>query len=220
MRKRLMVLGAGGNVYDLLDTIEAINKVAPTWEMLGILDDRRSVGIEHLGIPILGKLSDAAKFNDCSFVSSIWNEEVSHILQNVLTSTGLAGLRFATILHPSAFVSRRAQLAHGVVMHQAASIAGNVTIGEHVSIGPGCIVGHDTTMTGFTAVAAGAVIGGSVRIGRNCYIGSGSLIRQHVEIGNGSVIGMGAVVVRDVPAGTTVVGNPARPLARTTDQRT
>jgi UDP-2-acetamido-3-amino-2,3-dideoxy-glucuronate N-acetyltransferase len=45
-------------------------------------------------------------------------------------------------------------------------------------------------------------------------IGSGATILCGVEIGAGALIGAGAVVTRNVPAGATVVGNPARVLAR------
>ena len=44
--------------------------------------------------------------------------------------------------------------------------------------------------------------------------GAGALIRQGVSVGEGAVIGMGAVVVKDVAPGATVVGNPAREMAR------
>jgi acetyltransferase-like isoleucine patch superfamily enzyme len=56
---------------------------------------------------------------------------------------------------------------------------------------------------------------GNVRIENHVYIGAGAILRQGTEskplvIGEGAVVGMGSVVTKDVPANTTVVGNPAR----------
>ena len=45
-------------------------------------------------------------------------------------------------------------------------------------------------------------------------IGSGATIMGGVRIGKGALVGAGAVVTKDVPAGATVVGNPARALQR------
>jgi UDP-2-acetamido-3-amino-2,3-dideoxy-glucuronate N-acetyltransferase len=44
-------------------------------------------------------------------------------------------------------------------------------------------------------------------------IGSGATILGGVRVGRGATVGAGAVVTKDVAAGATVVGNPARPLA-------
>lgn len=49
-----------------------------------------------------------------------------------------------------------------------------------------------------------------VSIGEHCWIGGGAIILPGVTIGNNAVIGAGSVVTRDVPAGATVMGNPAR----------
>jgi len=45
---------------------------------------------------------------------------------------------------------------------------------------------------------------------RGASIGSGATIMCGVTIGERAVIGAGAVVTRDVAAGSTVIGNPAR----------
>jgi acetyltransferase-like isoleucine patch superfamily enzyme len=49
-----------------------------------------------------------------------------------------------------------------------------------------------------------------VRVGADALIAMGAVVRDHVTIGDGAVVSMGAVVVRDVPAGATVRGVPAR----------
>ena len=49
---------------------------------------------------------------------------------------------------------------------------------------------------------------------RGASIGSGSTILCGIEIGQDAIVGAGSVVTRDVPAGTIVVGNPARVLRK------
>ena len=52
--------------------------------------------------------------------------------------------------------------------------------------------------------------GRPVTIGANVWIGGGAIILPGVTIGDDSIVGAGSVVTRNVAAGVTVVGNPAR----------
>ena len=56
-----------------------------------------------------------------------------------------------------------------------------------------------------------AIISKPVVIEDDVWIGIGAMILKGVQVGRGARIGAGAVVTRDVPAGATVTGNPARP---------
>jgi maltose O-acetyltransferase len=85
-----------------------------------------------------------------------------------------------------------------------------VTIGDRTQIGPGVqILAADHPRDAATR-AAGLEYGRPIRIGADVWIGGGALILPGMTIGDGAIIGAGAVVTRDVPAGLTAVGNPAR----------
>ncbi len=210
----LIILGAGGNAYDVLDIVDAINAIAPTWTVAGFLDDSRTLGSECLGLTVLGGLGDAYRFAESMFINTIRNDRSFESMKEILGLTSLDREQFATLIHPASSVSARAALGRGVYVNYGASVGGGATLADHVSIGPGVIVGHDSVIEDHSILAAGAIVSGGVRIESSCYIGSGAMIRQQLHIGTGALVGLGAVVVKDVNPGTIVAGNPARELLR------
>lgn len=90
-----------------------------------------------------------------------------------------------------------------------------IRIGDKTQIGPMVqILTADHPRDAATR-DAGLEFGRAIEIGRNVWIGGGAMILPGVTIGDDVVVGAGAVVTRDVPTGTTVAGNPARPLVPT-----
>jgi sugar O-acyltransferase (sialic acid O-acetyltransferase NeuD family) len=212
--QHLLILGTGGSAHDVLDIVEAINRVRPTWEVAGFLADDRPPGAQHLGYPVVGPVREADRHPGHWFVNAIGSDRSYRCRPDVLAGVGVADHQFAVLIHPAAEVSSRAALGPGTYVCAQAVVAGGVTVGRHVTLGPGCIVGHDAVIDDYAILAPGAVISGAVRVGRCCYVGARAVVRQRLTVGEGALAGMGAVVIRDVPAGHTVVGNPARLLER------
>jgi acetyltransferase-like isoleucine patch superfamily enzyme len=97
-------------------------------------------------------------------------------------------------------------------------ICDGVRIEDEVFVGHGVMFINDkrprsTTVSGSLQAAEDWELL-TTSVGREASIGSGAVILGGVRIGEGALVGAGAVVTRDVAAGETVVGNPARTLER------
>src|SRR5262249_13869786 len=99
-------------------------------------------------------------------------------------------------IHPGASIGRRVFIDHGM----------GVVIGETAEIGDDTTLYHGVTLGG-TSWNKGKR---HPTLGRNVVVGAGAKILGPILIGDGAKVGSNAVVVRDLPAGSTAVGVPAR----------
>lgn len=135
-------------------------------------------------------------------------------------------------LDPSVFVAASAYVIGDVEIGAGSSVwfgavmRGDlkmIRIGEKVSIQDNCVCHADSTRSALiigneVTVGHRAVLHGC-QIGNQCLIGMGAVILDDVKIGDGCIIGAGSVVApkTEVPAGTLMVGVPARPSREVTE---
>ena len=110
-----------------------------------------------------------------------------------------------------------ASIGAGVVQCPFSTISSEARIGRFVHLNFGVYVAHDCVIGDFVTFAPAAQCLGRVHIGEHAFVGAGAVIHQGTreqprQIGANAIIGMGAMVLEDVPEGSTVVGNPARPI--------
>ncbi|RYH60416.1 MAG: sugar O-acetyltransferase [Alcaligenaceae bacterium] len=89
-----------------------------------------------------------------------------------------------------------------------------VSIGDKTQIGPNVQILTADHPRDPVEREAGLENGKPITIGRNVWIGGGAILLPGITVGDDAVIGAGSVVTRDVPAGATVIGNPARVRAK------
>ncbi len=105
-------------------------------------------------------------------------------------------VRYGADIHPAAQIGRRFTIDHGI----------GVVIGGTAIIGDDCLVYQGATL-GMTGKHGGKR---HPTLGNGVMVGAGSILLGAITVGDGVRVGAGSVVVDDVPANTTVVGNPAR----------
>jgi len=209
--KQLVIVGGGGTAADVLSIIECINERAPTYRVLGILDDALEVGSAQHGTVILGGLGSTLDGN-FTYVDCLGSPSSYTRRESLLLARGFDSKAFETIIHPSASIARSAEIGAGCIIYPNVVILSGVRLQAHVTVLANSVLNHEASVGAYSILASGVNVSGKVRVGRAAYIGCGASIREGVEIGDGSLVGLGSAVVRDVPVGAVVAGSPARPI--------
>jgi acetyltransferase EpsM len=120
------------------------------------------------------------------------------------------GFSFATLIHPTATVSKKSVVAEGTSLNIGCIVAGFTQIGCYVQVNRGVTIGHHTRIGDYATIQPGVNIAGNCHIGSQTYIGIGATVVDGIQVGAHSVIGAGSVVTKDVPDHVLVVGVPAK----------
>jgi UDP-perosamine 4-acetyltransferase len=129
------------------------------------------------------------------------------------------GFRFATVVHPTAYVAPSTTLGTGAYVGPLAAISPHCRIGNHVIVLQGSLVGHHAEIGDYSSLMMGANVAGSTQIGEATWIATGATVVDHVTVGSHAVVAAGAVVVQNVPDRVQVVGVPARIVKEVPDGR-
>lgn len=210
----LLLIGAGGFARETLELVRAINREAPTWELIGLLDDDPGRhGEEVHGVPILGPCTSASEHPEAFVSACVASPEDPLRRLRLVARLGLPLERYATLVHPRATIAETATIGPGSVLHANTVLTADISLGAHVAVMPSVVLTHDDAIEDGVTFGAGAKVSGGVTIESGAYIGAGALLRERVTIGSGALVGMGSVVTRSVPSGEVWHGSPARQMA-------
>lgn len=212
MMKDLIIIGASGFGREVAWLVERINKVDPTWTLLGFIDDNESLQGETVNqYPVLGRTEDVVRFPDAYFVCAVGASKIrERIIERVKAYN--PSIRFGTVIDPSVEMSNLVTIGEGTIICAHTIITVNIQIGSHVIVNLDCTVGHDAILHDFVTLYPSVNVSGITEIGRCSELGTGMQIIQGKTVGDYSIVGAGAVVVKDIPSRCTAVGSPAKPI--------
>lgn len=136
---------------------------------------------------------------------AVFFHRISHFLWNIglkwiarvlsMISRFITGIE----IHPGAKIGRRVFLDHGL----------GIVIGETTEIGDDCTIYQGVTLGG-TSLYKG--VKRHPTLGKGVVVSAGAKVLGGFTVGDGARIGSNAVVLKEIPAGATAVGIPARVL--------
>lgn len=206
----LYIVGAGAHGREILDVVQAINAVEPTWSFPGFVADDmgdRSV-LDRRGAAVVCSIDEFAT-SSADFVIAVGDAEARRRIDRRLRHSGDS----PALIHPSARIHHTATLDAGVLVPAGCHIGASVHIGRHATLNANVSVGSGCRLGSYATLSPGAVLEADAVLGDAAFLGVRARVRTAVSVGADARVGAGAVVHEAVAPHATVVGSPARPVA-------
>lgn len=213
-----MIIGVYGASGFGKEVMPLVRQQFPTLskEQFVFIDDGQA-GATLNGYPVLSYLDFISKPTEHKAVTiAIANSVVREKLVSLLEKDHI---QHVAVQATNTVILDEVEVGEGSLLCPFTCLTSNIKIGKFFHANIYSYVAHDCVIGDYVTFAPGAKCNGNIHIEDHAYIGTGAVIKQGTPekplvIGKGAVVGMGAVVTKSVPAGVTVVGNPARILER------
>jgi sugar O-acyltransferase (sialic acid O-acetyltransferase NeuD family) len=209
----LVIVGAGGLGREIALLVTQLNEVEePIWDLRGFYDDRAPATPTVGGLPYLGTIAELNATTRPLAVAVAVGSSASRAA--VVSRLASPQLSFPALVHPQVALqpAQRIALGEGCLVQRGCILTCDITLGRFVLLNLGCTLGHDSVLEDFCSLMPHANVGGAAHLETGVYLGTNVTVIHQVRVGAQTTVGAGAVVVRDLPAGCTAVGVPAKAI--------
>lgn len=208
--KDILIYGYGGFGHEVACLINQINKVVPTWNIVGYIDDGVEVGSECKYGKVLGNIETLNAWDKpVSVVIAIGSCKYLKILSNKITNPNV---EFPNIIAPNVFFFDEDDVTFGKgnIVTFGCRFSCNTHIGDFNVLNGNISLGHDSSIGNYNVMFPETRISGQTSIGNSNFFGARTFVAQCLKIGNDCRFGAGCYVLRKTKDGFLYMGNPAR----------
>ena len=220
-KKPVLILGGWGSGQVVTSVVEDINRIEPTWEVRGFLNDFEEIGTNIGAYPVVGRTAEAPEYasKGTYLHYAMRNAKFAKPRIKRFKDMHIPVEAFATLIHPNVHISCNRGIGHGSLLYAYVNFSYGVKIGDFVHVYGNSYIAHDTEVQSHVLIANSSAVGSRCLIKEGAHLGTNCSLREDVVIGAYAVVGMGAVVLSDVGDGAVVVGNPARVIGNISQYR-
>lgn len=201
MKKRLIIIGAGGFSKSIIDSIN-YNEI----ELVGFIDTYKNG--YHQSYPILGNsIEQINNLHEYVYFIGIGDPAIRNHFHSLLIEKKLETIN---IIDSTSIISKNVNLGLGIYIGKLCIINSDTTISDGVVINTRSLIEHGNFIGSHSNISTNVVLNGDVNVGNCTFVGSSSVVNGQIKIGSNSIIGSGSVVIRDIPDCVVVAGTPTR----------
>lgn len=208
--KDLLIYGFGGFGHEVACLINHINKVEPTWNIVGYIDDGVEVGTECKYGKVLGNCDTLNAWDKpVAVVIAIGSTKYLEIVSKKITNPNV---EFPNIIAPNVFYfdKESVSMGKGNIVTFGCRFSCNIHLGDFNILNGNISFGHDVTIGSYNVLFPETRISGQSVVGNGNFFGARCFVAQCLSVGNNSRFGAGCYVLRKTKDGSLYMGNPAK----------
>ena len=208
--KKMYILGAGGFARELYSYLQESSFEYGDYVLAGFLaDDNNSLENFKLVHQIMGPIRSSKLEIDDVVIMGVASCELKKELHSFYSELGI---KIISYTHPTAIIGHDVCVGEGSVFGPYALATTNVSVGKCATINALSTLGHDSVLGDFCTLSGHCDVTGGGQLGNEVFLGSHVTVMPKLVVGSNVIIGIGSVVIKNVTAGSTVFGNPAKKI--------
>ena len=210
--EKLVIVGAGGFGREVEWLVKRINKINPTYEVIGYVDDGKAIGEEIGHSEVIATTDELViREDNLNVVIAIGNAKVRKLIADKLQVN--TNLSFPNLIDPSVIYDEsETTIGKGNIICASTIMTVNIAIGNFNIINLDCTIGHDDILKDYVTIYPSVNVSGNVTVEDCVEIGTGTQIIQGLSIANNVIIGASAAVVKNIEDSGTYVGVPVKKI--------